>query len=104
MVALTAALGRLASGDLSSGLDDNLAPQFDGLKADFNAAVARLAEAVGGVAVAAATSAAAKVVRNGMKVWRMLILPWVAGDHATPAWPQADGPAVWCRACDLSFP
>ncbi len=53
MVALTAALANLASGDLSSGLNDNLAPQFDGLKADFNAAVARLAEAVGGVAVAA---------------------------------------------------
>ncbi|MDP1619314.1 globin-coupled sensor protein [Phenylobacterium sp.] len=46
MAALTAALRNLAQGDLASRLEDNLSPQFDGLKADFNQAVGKLAEAM----------------------------------------------------------
>ncbi|MDP2212902.1 globin-coupled sensor protein [Phenylobacterium sp.] len=50
MAALTSALRRLADGDLTGRLDADLSSQFDGVKADFNAAVSKLAEAMGQVA------------------------------------------------------
>jgi methyl-accepting chemotaxis protein len=44
--AMSAALERLASGDLGTRMEQPLAPQFDKLKSDFNATVAKLHEAL----------------------------------------------------------
>ncbi|MDZ4054411.1 MAG: globin-coupled sensor protein [Phenylobacterium sp.] len=46
MGALTSALRKLAEGDLTSRLDAPLAPQFSGMKDDFNAAVTKLYDAM----------------------------------------------------------
>lgn len=53
--ALTAALGRLATGDLRTRMDASLAPQFNGLKADFDTAVGKLQEALSTVRAHAQT-------------------------------------------------
>ena len=50
MRAMAQALERLASGDLNSRVMENLAPEFERLKEDFNGAVAKLQEAFGAVA------------------------------------------------------
>ncbi|PZQ64368.1 MAG: globin-coupled sensor protein [Phenylobacterium zucineum] len=51
--ALGAALARLARGELDVRVDTAMAPEFEGLKGDFNAAVASLERAIGSAADAA---------------------------------------------------
>src|SRR5690606_92325 len=48
--AITKALGGIAAGDLTTRLEDELAPEFDQLKADFNHTAAALAETLSSVA------------------------------------------------------
>ncbi len=47
--AVAAALRQLSMGDLRARIDVPMAPEFDGVKSDFNETVARLNEAMGGV-------------------------------------------------------
>jgi len=49
MAAIGAALGQLSKGDLRVRLDAELAPEFATLKADFNAAIGALEQAIGSV-------------------------------------------------------
>ncbi|MBX9465627.1 MAG: globin-coupled sensor protein [Aquamicrobium sp.] len=51
--AITRALGGIAAGDLTTRLDDRLAPEFDQLKADFNHTAAALARTLSSVAQSA---------------------------------------------------
>jgi methyl-accepting chemotaxis protein len=53
VAAITRALGGFAAGDLSTRLNDNLAPEFDQLKSDFNHTAASLAKTLSGVAQSA---------------------------------------------------
>ena len=53
--ALAAGLDRLAGGDLMFRLDDRLAPEYEKLRGDFNGAIDKLREAMGGIAGAART-------------------------------------------------
>jgi methyl-accepting chemotaxis protein len=51
--ALAAGLVRLSEGDLTSQIDSAFAPEYEKLKADFNAAVSRLAQTMGVIAATA---------------------------------------------------
>ncbi|MFB2550267.1 methyl-accepting chemotaxis protein [Ensifer soli] len=55
--AVEAALKRLATGDLTSTIDETLAPEFQGLKANFNSAIRMLDQALGSIVSAAEETA-----------------------------------------------
>jgi methyl-accepting chemotaxis protein len=51
--ALDASLTRLAGGDLTAGISKPLAPQFEGLRSNFNSAIAKLDDTLGAIVTAA---------------------------------------------------
>lgn len=53
LAAIEASLARLAGGDLTATIDDELAPQFENLKTNFNSALATLDRALGSIVMAA---------------------------------------------------
>ncbi len=57
LAALEVSLNRLAGGDLTADISQELAPQFDGLKSNFNAAVRKLDETFGSIVIAAVDTA-----------------------------------------------
>ena len=55
--ALDTSLNRLAGGDLTAAIAQPLAPQFEGLRSNFNAAIARLDDTLGAIVTAAEDAA-----------------------------------------------
>ena len=92
MTALAEALGQLADGDLTRPLSAPLAPQFEGVKSDFNTAVERLrtamlavAESTGGIRTGADEISAASDER------------WARPAAASPSSPRKCAPSPSVR-------